>query len=342
MVNVGRMPSYDAILLVSFGGPEKHEDVIPFLENVLRGRNVPRERLLEVAEHYYHFDGRSPINEQVADLKRALEGELQANGPHVPVYLGNRNWHPLLPDTLRQMASDGVRSALALVTSAWSGYSSCRQYLDNIEEARRAVGPDAPVVDKIRPFYNHPGFLETVAEQIVKAMSELTPEMRSRAELVFTAHSIPVSMAQTSGYQAQLEEAAGLVAGITGAPSWKLVYQSRSGPPSQPWLGPDIKEYLFESKPPVVVLAPLGFLSDHLEVLWDLDVDARSACDKLGITMVRASTVGAHPHFVAALRDLILERFEDRPTRSALGTLGPCPDVCAVDCCPAPLRPARP
>ena len=337
------MASYDAILIVSFGGPEKHADVIPFLENVLRGKPVPRERLLEVAEHYYHFEGRSPINQQVRELKVALEKLLDEKGPRLPVYVGNRNWHPMLVDTLRRMAADGVGRALALVTSAWSGYSSCRQYLENIEEARRAVGAGAPLVDKIRPFWDHPAFLETMAERVRDAIRAVGED----AEVVFTAHSIPVSMARTSPYAEQVREAAEIVAGMTEAARWSLVWQSRSGAPGQPWLEPDVNDYLRQlaarpDRPEAVVVAPIGFLSDHLEVLWDLDVEARRTCEAVGLRMARAATVGAHPRFVAGVRELIVARCGAGGTgRASLAKAGPWRDVCDAGCCPGPGNRSR-
>jgi len=312
--------AYDALLLVSFGGPECREDVIPFLENVLRGRNVPRERMLAVAEHYYHFDGKTPINDQ----NRALIAALTELGVGLPIYWGNRNWNPLLPDTLRKMSEDGVTRALALVTSAFSSYSGCRQYRENIEAARGLLNIQ---IDKLRVFYNHPGFIEAMVE---RCRAVLTPS----AQLIFTAHSIPVAMAQTSCYQAQLEESCRLVAAELGHTNWRLIYQSRSGSPAQPWLGPDICEYLKELAPGAeIVIAPIGFLSDHMEVIYDLDTEARELCDKLGIKMVRAATVGTHPKFVSMIRDLVRERTEGTP-RLALGELGPSHDVCPVDCCP--------
>jgi ferrochelatase len=343
MVHLRRnVPSYDAVLIVSFGGPEKHEDVIPFLENVLRGKPVPRERMLEVAEHYYHFEGRSPINEQVGHLRDAIEAALEEKGPRLPVYLGNRNWHPMLADTVRAMAADGVRRALAFVTSAWGSYSSCRQYLDNIDQARAAVGPGAPAIDKIRPFSDHPGFLETMMERVRDALARLPEAQREGAELIFTAHSIPVAMAANSCYREQVQEASRIVAGMAGHARWSVAWQSRSGPPSQPWLEPDVNQRLRRlaesNRPPAVALVPIGFLSDHLEVLWDLDVDAQATCDALGLPMVRAATVGSHPKFVAAIRDLIAERYYDSVERPSLSSLGPSPDACPPDCCRPPAR----
>jgi ferrochelatase len=302
---------YDALLIVSFGGPEKHEDVIPFLENVLRGRNVPRERMLEVAEHYYHFDGRSPINDQNRALIAALKESVS-----LPIYWGNRNWHPLLPDTVRQMRDDGVTRALAFVTSAFGSYSGCRQYIENIEQARAAVGEGAPRIDKIPPFSTHPKFLEAMTERVRAALEEL-PSGR----LVFTAHSVPVSMAQSSPYVAELEQACAAVAAGVGRAEWDLVYQSRSGPPAQPWLEPDIGGYLRELRSDVVI-APIGFLSDHMEVIYDLDTETRQLCGELGVRMARAGTAGTHP----AMIEMIAE-FIDRE-----------PVACAATCCAKSLR----
>ena len=338
---------YDAILVVSFGGPERSEDVMPFLENVLRGRNVPRERMLEVAEHYYRFGGKSPINEQNRRLIAALEAELAQHGPRLPIYWGNRNWHPMLADALRQMKADGVRRALAFVTSAYSSYSSCRQYREDIARAQEAVGEGAPIVEKIRVFNNHPGFVDALVDRLQDALAKVPQDRREAAHLVYTAHSIPVGMAQTSDYEKQLKETGRLVAEKLGRRDkhWRLVYQSRSGPPSQPWLGPDILDYLRELKAQRgssdVVIAPIGFVSDHLEILFDLDTEARELCAELGLHMVRAQTVGTHPGFISMIRELILERMDESQPRRALGVLDPRPDVCAEDCCPAPRRPAK-
>jgi ferrochelatase len=327
---------YDALLVVSFGGPESPADVIPFLENVLRGRNVPHSRLLEVAEHYYHFGGRSPINDQNRQLIAALRQLLEREGPSLPIYWGNRNWHPLLAGTIRQMRDDGVKRALAFVTSTFSSYSGCRQYRENIDEARLLVGPGAPEIDKIRPFYNHPLFLETVADRVRAALPA--------AEIVFTAHSIPLSMATGAQYVPQLEEACREVARLLNHPNWTLVWQSRSGPPSQPWLEPDINDYLRQRAAAgnlsPIVIAPIGFLSDHIEVLWDLDEEAAATCRELGIPMRRAATAGTHPAFLHMIRELILERLDPSLPRRATGSHPPCPDVCPPGCCPAPPRPA--
>jgi ferrochelatase len=338
---------YDALLLVSFGGPEEPADVLPFLRTVTRGRDVPEARLAEVAEHYYHFGGRSPINDQCRALQHALRARFAADGPDLPVYWGNRNWHPLLPDTLRRMADDGVRSALALLTSAYNSYSGCRQYREDLAAARAAVGPRAPRVDRIRAYFNHPGFVRPQITAVRAALDGLPAELRDRAALVFTTHSIPVRMAETSGphgdaYVTQHLEVARLVAeGVAAggtAPTWRLVYQSRSGPPTVPWLEPDVGDHLralAAAGVPAVVVAPIGFVSDHLEVAYDLDVEAAALAAELGLAFVRAATVGTAPEFISGIRQLVLERLVDAP-RSALGGLGADHDVCPAQCCPNP------
>jgi ferrochelatase len=336
--------NYDAILVVSFGGPESRKDVIPFLENVLRGRNVPRERMLAVAEHYYHFDGKSPINQQTGELISALESELAQHGPRLPVYWGNRNWHPMLDFTLRQMKQDGVRRSLAFVTSAYSSYSGCRQYREDIARAQNEIGPGAPEVDKLRAFFNHPGFIEATQERLRDALRDIPAKAGQNVQVVYIAHSIPVSMAKTCDYVRQLEEVRKLVSARLGVENDALVYQSRSGAPGEPWLEPDILGYLREVKvrnaASAVVLAPISFISDHMEVLYDLDVEARQLCDSLRLPMTRAKTVGVHPKFVGMIRELIVERMNPGSERRALGSLGARVDVCAEGCCPAPVRPA--
>jgi len=337
-------PKYDAILLTSFGGPEGPADVMPFLENVLRGKNVPHQRMLEVAEHYYRFGGKSPINDQNRRLIAALERELAEHGPKLPVYWGNRNWHPMLADTLLHMKKEGVRRALAFVTSAYSSFSSCRQYREDIAKAREAVGSDAPVVDKIRAFHNHPGFVEAMVDRVRAALATLPEEVRDAAQLIYTAHSIPSAMARSCDYEVQLRETGRLVAEQLGRADWQLVYQSRSGPPSQPWLEPDILDYLRQltvrENKSAIVIAPIGFVSDHMEILFDLDTQARQLCDELGLLMVRAQTVGTHPRFIRMIRELIDERMDDAQPRLALGSLPPRPDFCPADCCSLPSRAA--
>ena len=323
---------YDALLIVSFGGPEGMNDVIPFLENVLRGRKVPRERMLQVARHYEMFGGVSPINQQNRNLIVALKQELETHGPNLPIYWGNRNWHPLLVDTVRQMTTDGIKHALAFVTSAYSSYSSCRQYRQNIADAQAQTGPAAPQIDKIRAFYNHPRFIEANVDHIRMALCRLGDEA---PQLVFTAHSIPESMAATCDYAAQLDEAGELIAETLGIDRWRLVYQSRSGSPSQPWLGPDIVDHLRQLNSEGVkniVVAPIGFVSDHMEIVYDLDYEAQNVANELGMKMVRAATAGTYPSFIKMIRELVLERMHDEPPRF-LGTRGPAHDVCPADCC---------
>ena len=344
------MTAYDAFLLVSFGGPEGPADVMPFLENVTRGRRIPRERLAEVAEHYDAFGGVSPINQQCRDLLAATEKDFAAAGLSLPVYWGNRNWHPMLADTVAAMAADGVRHALAFVTSAYGSYSSCRQYLDDIEQARARAGAGAPRIDKIRHYFNHPGFIGPLADSTLAAIERLPQAARPGAHLVFTAHSIPEAMAAASGppgdrlppgrYVTQLTEAARLVAERAGGHPWRLVYQSRSGPPAQPWLGPDVRDYLGElaaAGAPAAVLVPVGFVSDHMEVRHDLDVAAAETAARLGLPVQRAATPGTDPRFVSMITELVRERLDGVPP-VALGRLGPASDACPADCCrpPAP------
>ncbi|MBV8069077.1 MAG: ferrochelatase [Acidobacteriaceae bacterium] len=339
------MNSYDAVLVVSFGGPERREDVLPFLENVTRGRNIPRERLLDVAEHYYHFGGKSPLNDQCRELVAALREDLASEGVRLPVYWGNRNWHPFLADALREMQADGIKHALAFVTAAYSSYSSCRQYRENIAAAQAEVGEGAPQVDKIRVFYNHPGFIHACADRVREALALFEPEDREAVRVAVTAHSIPCFMAETSDYKKQLRETMRLVSEAVGLHDWSLVFQSRSGAPGQPWLEPDILDHLRELRRngvTNVLVAPLGFLSDHLEVLYDLDTEAQALARELGVKMVRAATVGTHPAFIQTIRQLILERIAPGEPRLAIGAYGPNHDVCPEDCCPPPQRVDKP
>lgn len=325
---------YDAVLLMSFGGPEEMDDVMPFLENVTRGRNIPRERLEQVAEHYYHFGGISPINAQNRALIAALEEELREHGlDDLPVYFGNRNWHPLITDTLRQMRDDGVKRAVAFFTSAFSSYSGCRQYRENIIAACEAV-EGAPEIDKIRVFYNHPGFIEPVIENVRAALAQFPTDRR--VHIAFTAHSVPMSMAKGSAYEAQLEEACRIVAQQLGTDDYALVYQSRSGAPHIPWLEPDILDHMETLHTRGIndlVIMPIGFISDHMEVLYDLDTEALEKADELGMTMVRAATVGTAKPFVQMIRELIVERMTEHPERPALGIRGANHDICPMNCC---------
>jgi len=343
-VNDSQTDQYDAILVVGFGGPEQKDDVMPFLENVTRGRNIPRERLEEVAEHYYHYNGVSPINEQVRDLLAVLKPALRESGVTLPVYWGNRNWHPMLEETVAQMKQDGIQKVLGLVLAGYSSYSSCRQYREDMYRAGKASGWEPSQFDKIRVFFNHPGFIEANADHVKKAAEAFNGEPY---HLVFTAHSIPKSMADNCNYELQLQEASRLVAEAVGLEpdDWKLVYQSRSGRPQDPWLEPDVCDYLKglagRSKKNIVIL-PIGFLSDHMEVMFDLDEEAQEVCDEIGLNMQRAATVGTHPKFVEMLVELIQERTGHVQTRQAIGEYGPNHDVCPLDCCPAPVRPGRP
>jgi len=338
-------PLFDSLLLVSFGGPEGPDDVMPFLENVLRGKNVPRERMLEVAEHYYHFGGVSPINQQNRALIAAIEAELRTRGIELPVYWGNRNWHPMLPDALRSMMADGRKNALAFFTSIFSSYSGCRQYRENIAAAQQEVGPGAAQVAKVRMGFNHPRFIEAQSDLLRTGLQGFAQPLDTT--VLFTAHSIPMSMADNCRYVEQLKQAAGLIAAAVGIPNWELVFQSRSGPPTQPWLEPDVCDRIEQlaASPGVKQLAvvPLGFISDHMEVMYDLDTEAADLCHKLGIQLVRISTAGVHPSFVQMIVDLVEERLYGRNERPALGSYGPSHDVCPVDCCLFPrTRPTAP
>ena len=309
---------------------------MPFLENVLRGKNVPQQRMLEVVQHYQQFGGVSPINSQNRALIAALRQELDLHDISLPIYWGNRNWHPMLPDTLRQMAADGRKRAIAFFTSMFSSYSGCRQYRENIAAARESVGMAAPAVEKVRMGFNHPSFVAVQAAVVQDALQYLDDSQRDRAKLLFTAHSIPTSMAERCQYENQLRESARLVCESLGRSDWELVFQSRSGPPHQPWLEPDICariEQLASDKVSAVAIIPIGFVSDHIEVLFDLDTQASQLCQQLNLACVRAKTAGTHPAFVSMIRQLIEERLNPSTPRLTLGILPPCPDVCPQDCC---------
>ncbi len=356
------MPAYDAFLLVSFGGPEGPDDVLPFLRNVTRGRGVPEERLAAVAEHYYAAGGVSPINAQCRQLLAAIGGAFAAAAIDLPLYWGNRNWHPLLEDTVRQLADDGARRVIAFATSAYSSYSACRQYLDDIDRAVAAVGPRAPRIDKIRPYFNHPGFIEPFADNAGAALRTLPAGLADGARLVFTAHSVPVGMAAASGsvcadtarpavaggrYAAELSEAANLISERTGGGclAHDLVYQSRSGPPGVPWLEPDVCEHvrtLAKCGVPAVVAIPVGFVSDHMEVVHDLGIEAAETAASLGLAFVRAAAPGSSPRFARMVAELVRERMTGAEP-VALGTLGAAPGECPADCCryTPPSRPPR-
>jgi ferrochelatase len=351
---------YDALLLLSFGGPEGPDEVVPFLENVTRGRGIPKERLKEVGQHYFLFDGISPINDQNRALLDALRTDFAEHALDLPVYWGNRNWAPYLTDTLREMVADGRRRILVLATSAYASYSGCRQYREDLAGALatlEAEGLEPPRIDKLRHYFNHPGFVEPMTEGVLRSLAELPEEVRAGAHLAFTTHSIPVAAADTSGpaeghgdggaYVRQHLDVARLIAEAvreeTGIDHpWELVYQSRSGAPHIPWLEPDICDHLealHGAGVTAVVMVPIGFVSDHMEVLYDLDTEARAKAEALGLPVRRSATVGSDPRFAAGVRDLVLERAAAesgrRVTRCALGALGASHDLCPVGCCPA-------
>ncbi len=379
------MPDYDAFLLLSFGGPQGPDDVLPFLENVTRGRGVPAERLAEVAAHYHERGGVSPISAQCRDMLAAIGGAFAAAGLDLPLYWGNRNWHPFIEDTVRQMKADGVQRAIAFVTSAYSSYSACRQYLDDIDravaQAQTAAGPRAPGsgnalrIDKIRPYFNHPGFIEPFAAGVEEALAGLPAAAQADARLVFTAHSVPIGMAAASGspsagtavagapggrYVAELREASRLITERVrgGALPFDLVFQSRSGPPSVPWLEPDVNDHLAalakgalpdgtplpEGGPSAVVAVPVGFVSDHMEVVHDLDVEAAQTAASLGLPFARAKAPGPTTRFAAMVRELVAERVSGAPALAlgdlGLGAFAGGADSCPADCCR--YRPARP
>ncbi|WP_415949215.1 ferrochelatase [Streptomyces sp. KLOTTS4A1] len=351
---------YDALLLLSFGGPEGPDDVVPFLENVTRGRGIPKERLKEVGQHYFLFGGKSPINDQNRALLDALRKDFAEHGLDLPLYWGNRNWAPYLTDVLREMVDDGHRRILVLTTSAYTSYSGCRQYRENLAEALAALeaeGLPLPRIDKLRQYFNHPGFIRPMIDGVLKSLSELPEDVRDGAHLAFTTHSIPDASADTSGpaeghgqggaYVREHLDVARIIADAVREESgverdWQLVYQSRSGAPHIPWLEPDICDHLEEQHTkgvPAVVMVPIGFVSDHMEVLYDLDTEATAKAAELGLPVARSATVGADPRFAAAVRELLLERAAtergERVTPCALGALGASHDLCPAGCCPA-------
>ena len=347
--------AYDAVLLLGFGGPEGQDDVIPFLRNVTAGRGIPDERLEEVAHHYRHFGGVSPINDHNRELKEALDGELASRGLDLPVYWGNRNWMPYVTDALSDAHASGHRTFLAIATSAYSSYSSCRQYREDLADAVEATGLGGKVeIDKVRQFFDHPGFVTPFVDGIRDALAVLAEkgitDLDRDVEVLFSTHSIPNSDADRSGpperefgaggaYVAQHEAVAAQIMSQLGIGSaWQLVFQSRSGPPQVPWLEPDINDALQELPArgrKAVLIVPLGFVSDHMEVLWDLDTEALETAGELGLIAVRTATPGTHPAYVAGLVDLIEERLQGTAPdeRPHLTELGPWYDVCRPGCC---------
>ncbi len=333
--------NYDALMVVSFGGPEGPDDVMPFLRNVTRGRGVPEDRLLAVAEHYHHFGGKSPINDQNRALMAALKPELAKGGIVLPMFWGNRFWNPMLPETLADMRDAGIKHALAFVTSAYGSYSGCRAYREDIAKAQAAVGEGAPVIDTVRKFWNHPGFVETMVDRVNESLAVFDGDTDD-VRMIYTAHSVPMGMARTSPYEAQLRETCRLVGEAVGKPEWDLVWQSRSGPPEVPWLEPDILDHMraiHKEGVRSVIVTPIGFTSDHMEVVYDLDYEAKHLAEELGMAFVRTKTAGTHPRFVTMVRELFEERLRVSTNRVHLGVMQPSPDICAPDCCPAPQRP---
>jgi len=339
------MPApFDAVLLVSFGGPQGLDDIRPFLANVLRGRRIPPQRIEEVAHHYELFGGVSPLTAYTNEQAEGLRRHLAARGLALPVYVGMRNWTPLLPDVLTQMAQDGVRGAIGVLAAAHRSYSSCTQYKENVLQAREAVraGGHRPVdVTYVGDWHLHDGFLTAVADQVLIARDSLPPERRGQARLIFTAHSVPTSMAGAESYRLQLRNSAAEVARRLGIADWDLVFQSRSGRPEDPWLDPDVNDYLRGEHARgglhAVILSPIGFVCDHIEVLYDLDHEARATCDALGLPMARASAVNAHPAFVGAMADMVVRTWETYKRGRPLTLVHPeHPDAKEL---PPPVRP---
>ncbi len=350
VVPSGDPAPYDALLLVSFGGPEQPEDVVPFLQNVTRGRGIPVERLVEVGAHYQQFGGKSPINDLNRAFLAAIREDFEAAGLGLPVYWGNRNWDPYLADVVREMRDDGVRRAACFLTSAYSSYSSCRQYREDLAEAVASV-PGAPQLDRLRAYFNHPGFVAAVTDASLAAIAELDDDARHGARIVFVTHSIPTAMNAASGpgggaYVTQhlsiAREVTDRIRRVTGIHAgYDVVYCSRSGAPHVPWLEPDINDWLrhLADDPAVTaaVMVPIGFVSDHMEVVYDLDTEAMTTAKKVGLPAVRAATAGLDQRFVAVVRDLLLERAAtergEHPERLKIGSLPASPDLCAAGCC---------
>ncbi|WP_010532788.1 ferrochelatase [Brachybacterium squillarum] len=357
----GEQRAFDAILFASFGGPDGQDDVIPFLRNVTRGRGIPDERLEEVAGHYRALGGRSPITAQNRDLIGRLEQELAERGIDLPVYFGNRNWEPYNAEALRAMHADGHRHALGLVTSAYSSYSSCRQYREDFGMVLEETGlGDEMTIDKVRVYFNHPGFLEPVVDGLAAALRELVAEGHDadRVRVLFSTHSVPLSMAEASGPEETRVQGSGgwyveqhlaacrwvmdqLHDDVPALPAWQLVYQSRSGAPHIPWLEPDVNDVIEQlaadqddaDGADAVVVVPIGFVTDHVEVVWDLDTEAKETAAETGLAFRRVATSGTDPRFVAALADLIQERLDPAFPRRVVTDFGGTPDVCGANCC---------
>ncbi|QGU07441.1 Ferrochelatase [Corynebacterium occultum] len=343
--------NYDALLLLSFGGPEGEEEVVPFLENVTRGRGIPRERLKQVGEHYFHFGGVSPLNRLNREIIDNLQTELADRGHQLPVYFGNRNWHPMAEDTAAQMSRNGVRNALVFATSAWAGYSACLQYSEDIRRMREYLG-EAELAEinftKLRQFYDHPLFIETMARHVRAAFDTLPEDRRADARLIFTAHSVPDAADDAAGgpgngnlYSRQVMEASRLVAEAADVDTWDQAWNSRSGNPATPWLEPDVVDHLQQihrdEGVTAMVVCPIGFISDHMEVIWDLDSELADAAKELGVDFARVDTAGATPEFSRMVVDIIEELLRDAPpARLGTHTLSGCTvngAPCAPGCC---------
>lgn len=331
------MPQFDAILIASFGGPEGPDQVVPYLHNVTGGKELPAAVIDELVERYMLFGGVSPINQQTRALLAALAAELGTHLPGLAIYWGNRFCPPTLAEAVEQMAEDGIRTALVFVTSPFGSYPSCRAYIEQIARARAAVGPAAPEIQKLRLYYNHPGFIEPSAQRISEALAQLPPQRRATARLIFTAHSLPIALAEQSPYCRQLQEACALAAQCAGLSQWDLAYQSRSPYSKARWLEPDVAQHVRrlaqEDKPEDIVVAPIGFLQENIEVLYELDVQLAELCGELGINLIRTAPIGAHPRLVQMIRELVMERIDPNAPRLALGQSGPWPDQCPADCC---------
>jgi ferrochelatase len=353
----GEPTPFDAILFSSFGGPDGQDDVIPFLRNVTRGRGIPDERLEEVSGHYRALGGRSPITAQNQAMISALEQELAGRGIDLPVYFGNRNWAPYNAEAVRALHADGRRRALGLVTSAYSSYSSCRQYREDFGMVLEETGLAGEVsIDKVRVYFNHPGFLEPVADSLAAALAELGAEGHDhdRITVLFSTHSVPLSMAEASGPEETRVEGSGgwyveqhlaacrwvmtqLHDDSPALPDWQLVYQSRSGAPHIPWLEPDVNDVIerlaADDAADAVVVVPIGFVTDHVEVVWDLDTEAKETAAEQGLAFRRAATSGEDPRFISALADLVQERLDPQFPRRVVTDFGATPDVCGANCC---------
>ena len=306
----------DAVFFISFGGPEKSADVMPFLETVTRGRGIPRARLEEVAHHYEAIGGASPINAITQRQAEALQRRLSTVGQALPVYVGNRNWHPLIEDQLRRMAKIGVRRAIGFITAAHRAEASLERYIRAVESARSAIGPEAPEIEYVGPWFDHPKFIEAIAARAEEALAALDGEARRNVSWIFTAHSIPCAMAKESTYVIELERTASLVAERFGQTRWRLAYSSRSGNPQDAWLEPDVCDEIAaqaQAGARTILIVPIGFVADHVEVLFDLDIEAKAAADKAGVRLLRAGTVGEHPAFVEMMAEMVQERLRNDP-----------------------------